>query len=103
MAEFFGLARELNKATEAGERQRLAAVMFATGNLLGLLQQDPEAWFAVAADSALSAEAINEMIEKRNAARAAKDFATADALRDELAAAGIQIEDGAGGTTWRKA
>ena len=103
MAEFFGLARELNKATEAGEQQRLAAVMFATGNLLGLLQQDPEAWFAVAADSALSAEAINEMIEKRNAARAAKDFATADALRDELAAAGIQIEDGAGGTTWRKA
>jgi len=103
MAEFFGLARELNKATEAGERQRLAAVMFATGNLLGLLQQDPEEWFAVAADSALSAEAINEMIEKRNAARAAKDFATADALRDELAAAGIQIEDGAGGTTWRKA
>jgi len=103
MAEFFGLARELNKATEDGERQRLAAVMFATGNLLGLLQQDPEEWFAVAADSALSAEAINEMIEKRNAARAAKDFATADALRDELAAAGIQIEDGAGGTTWRKA
>jgi cysteinyl-tRNA synthetase len=103
MAEFFGLARELNKATEDDERQRLAAVMFATGNLLGLLQQDPEEWFAVAADSALSAEAINEMIEKRNAARAAKDFATADALRDELAAAGIQIEDGAGGTTWRKA
>jgi cysteinyl-tRNA synthetase len=103
MAELFGLARELNKATEDGERQRLAAVMFATGDLLGLLQQDPEEWFAVAADSALSAEAINEMIEKRNAARAAKDFATADALRDELAAAGIQIEDGAGGTTWRKA
>ena len=102
MAEFFGLARELNKAAEDSERQRLAAVMFATGNLLGLLQQDPEAWFAVA-DSVLSAEAINEMIEKRNAARAAKDFATADALRDELAAAGIQIEDGAGGTTWRKA
>ena len=43
------------------------------------------------------------LIEKRNAARAAKDFATADALRDELAAAGIQIQDGAGGTTWRKA
>jgi cysteinyl-tRNA synthetase len=103
MAEFFGLARELNKATDAGERQRLAAAMFATGDLLGLLQQDPEAWFAVAADSALSAEAINEMIEKRNAARAAKDFAAADALRDELAAAGVQIEDGPAGTTWRRA
>ncbi len=103
MAEFFGLARELNKATDTGERQRLAAAMFATGDLLGLLQQDPEEWFAVAADSALSAEAINEMIEKRNAARSAKDFATADALRDELVAAGIQIEDGPGGTTWRRA
>ena len=77
--------------------------MYATGDLLGLLQQDPEAWFAGGDDDALSAEAINEMIEKRNAARAAKDFATADALRDELAAAGIQIEDGPAGTTWRRA
>jgi cysteinyl-tRNA synthetase len=103
MAEFFGLARELNKATGAGDRQRLAATMFATGDLLGLLQQDPEQWFAGAADGELSAEAIDEMIGKRNAARAAKDFAAADAIRDELAAAGIQIEDGPDGTTWRRA
>ena len=54
-------------------------------------------------DGELSAEAITEMIEKRNAARATKDFATADALRDELAAAGVQIEDGPQGTTWRRA
>ncbi|HSM31813.1 MAG TPA: cysteine--tRNA ligase [Woeseiaceae bacterium] len=103
MAEFFGLARELNKATAPGEQQQLAATMYATGDLLGLLQQAPDAWFAGAADGELSAEAIGEMIEKRNAARAAKDFATADALRDELAAAGIQIEDGPDGTTWRRA
>jgi cysteinyl-tRNA synthetase len=103
MAEFFGLARELNKATEADERQQLAATMFATGDLLGLLQQDPEQWFAGAADGELSAEAIEEMIGKRNAARAAKNFAAADAIRDELAAAGIQIEDGPDGTTWRRA
>jgi cysteinyl-tRNA synthetase len=103
MAEFFGLARELNKATDADARQALAATMYATGELLGLLQQDPDEWFAGADDSEMSAEAINELIEKRNAARAAKDFATADALRDELAAAGIQIEDGADGTTWRRA
>ena len=77
--------------------------MYATGDLLGLLRQDPEEWFAGAADSELSPEAINEMVEKRNAARAARDFAAADALRDELAAAGIQIEDGPGGTTWRRA
>jgi cysteinyl-tRNA synthetase len=66
------------------------------------LQQDPEEWFAGAADGELDAEAINEMVAKRNAARAAKDFATADAVRDELAAAGVQIEDGPEGTTWRR-
>ena len=103
MAEFFGLARELNKATSAEEKEELAATMFATGELLGLLQGDPEEWFAGGGNGELSAEAINEMIEKRNAARAAKDFAAADALRDELAEAGIQIEDGPDGTTWRRA
>ena len=103
MAEFFGLARELNKATDPGKQRELATIMYATGDLLGLLQQDPEEWFAGAADGELSAESINEMIEKRNAARAAKDFATADSLRDELAAAGVQIEDGPEGTTWRRA
>ena len=102
MAEFFGLARELNKATDPQERQRLAATMYATGELLGLLLGDPDDWFAGDDDGELSADAINEMIEKRNAARAAKDFVAADALRDKLAEAGVQIEDGPDGTTWRR-
>jgi cysteinyl-tRNA synthetase len=76
--------------------------MYATGNLLGLLQTDPEAWFAGHVEGELSAEDIEAMIEKRRAARAAKDFATADAIRDEFTAAGIQIEDGPEGTTWRR-
>jgi cysteinyl-tRNA synthetase len=42
------------------------------------------------------------MLEKRRAARADKDFAAADAIRDELSAAGVQIEDGPDGTTWRR-
>ena len=103
MAEFFGLARELNKASNTEERQALAATMYATGELLGLLQGDPEEWFAGGDDGELSADAISELIDKRNAARAAKDFAAADALRDRLAEAGIQIEDGPDGTTWRRA
>jgi cysteinyl-tRNA synthetase len=103
MAEFFGLARELNKTKDPDERKKLAATMFATGDLLGLLRSDPDDWFAGSDDGELSADAINEMIEKRNAARAAKDFAAADALRDKLAEAGIQIEDGPDGTTWRRA
>ena len=46
---------------------------------------------------------IDALIEQRNAARAAKDFATADKIRDQLADAGVQIEDGPSGTTWRRA
>ena len=102
MAEFFGLARQLNKATDEAERQRLAAEMYATGDLLGLLQTDPENWFAGDVEGELTAEDIEVLIGNRNAARAAKDFAAADAIRDELAAAGIQIEDGPDGTTWRR-
>ncbi len=48
------------------------------------------------------ADDIEALIQKRNAARAAKDFVTADSVRDQLAAAGIKIEDGAGGTSWRR-
>jgi cysteinyl-tRNA synthetase len=102
LAEFFALAKTLNKTTDAAERERLATAMYAAGDLMGLLQSDPEEWFAGDAEGELSAEDIEGLIEKRNAARAAKDFAAADDYRDQLAAAGIKIEDGAGGTTWRR-
>ena len=102
LAEFFALSKALNKAADVGEKQNLAAVMYAAGDLMGLLQSDPEVWFAGDVDGELSADEIEALIAKRNAARAAKDFATADAVRDQLAAAGIRIEDGADGTSWRR-
>ncbi len=102
MAEFFALAKELNKATDDDEKQRLAAAMYASGDLMGLLKSDPEEWFAGDVDGQLTADDIEALIAERNAARAARDFATADAKRDELAAAGIKIEDGPDGTTWRR-
>ena len=102
MAEFFALAKDLNKATDAAEAEPLAAAMYAAGDLMGLLQSDPEEWFAGHVDGELSADDIEALIEKRNAARKEKDFATADGVRDQLAAAGIKIEDGPGGTTWRR-
>jgi cysteinyl-tRNA synthetase len=102
LAEFFALSKTLNKAEDGVEKQRLAAAMYASGDLMGLLQSDPEEWFAGDVDGELSSDDIDALIEKRNAARAAKDFATADAVRDQLAAAGIKIEDGAGGTSWRR-
>ncbi len=102
MAELFGLAKTLNKASDADEKRRLAAAMLAAGDLLGLLQSDPEQWFAGHVEGELPAEEIEALIEQRNAARAAKDFSLADAIRDDLAAKGIIIEDGPSGTTWRR-
>ncbi|MFZ4109322.1 MAG: cysteine--tRNA ligase [Polymorphobacter sp.] len=69
------------------------------GNLLGLLQQAPSLWFQGSADNS----AIDAAIAARNAARAAKNWAESDRIRAELSAAGIVLEDGAGGTTWRRA
>jgi cysteinyl-tRNA synthetase len=102
MAEYFALARALNKSNDPAEMEALAAQMYAAGELMGLLADDPEEWFAGDVEGDLSGDAIEALIAQRNEARAAKDFQKADAIRDELAEAGVIIEDGPGGTTWRR-
>jgi cysteinyl-tRNA synthetase len=102
MAELFGLARELNKAEDPGERQQLAAAIYAAGDLMGLLQHDPEEWFAGHTDGELGADEIEALIAKRATAKSERDFATADAIRNRLTEAGISIQDGPEGTTWRR-
>lgn len=69
---------------------------------MGLMQSDPEEWFAGDVEGESSADEIEALIAKRNAARAAKDFKAADGFRDQLADAGVIIEDGPGGTTWKR-
>ncbi|OOG47253.1 cysteine--tRNA ligase [Rhodanobacter sp. C06] len=76
------------------------AALLGGGALLGLLQQDPEAWFKQAGGAAVDAARVEALLEERRAARAARDFARADAIRAELAAMGVAIEDGAQGTRW---
>ena len=102
MAEFFGLAKELNKTHDERKQKALAAKMYASGDLMGLLQSDPDAWFSGQDASGLSAEQIDALLSERQAARAERNFARADEIRDELADAGVQIEDGPDGTTWRR-
>ena len=104
LAELFNLARELNRAADEETRTELANALRAGGWLLGLLQGDPEGWFVEPRSAdALDEDAINALLQEREAARGAGDFAEADRIRDELAARGIVIEDGPEGPRWRRA
>jgi cysteinyl-tRNA synthetase len=76
------------------------AALLGGGAVLGLLQDDPEAWFKRAGGHAVDADRVEALLEERRNARAARDFARADAIRDELGAMGVVIEDGAQGTRW---
>ena len=102
LAELFNLARTLNRSKDEDERLRMAAALLAAGDLIGLLQNEADEWFAEGAEGDLSAGDIESLIEKRKRARAERDFAAADAIRDQLAAAGVSIEDGPSGTRWRR-
>jgi cysteinyl-tRNA synthetase len=76
------------------------AALLGGGAALGLLQQDPEAWFKQAGGDAVDAGRVEALLEERRTARAARDFARADAIRHELGAMGVVIEDSAQGTRW---
>ena len=76
----------------------------AAGRVLGLLQQEPEAWFRwqPAGGAALDESAIADFIRRRQEARKSRNFAEADRIREELAEQGILLEDGPQGTIWRR-
>jgi cysteinyl-tRNA synthetase len=82
--------------------QKVLNTVMREGRLLGLLQKDPEDWFKGNASSDDQSK-FDAIAMRRHEARAAKDWAAADAARDEATALGIVLEDGPEGTSWRKA
>lgn len=99
IAALFDLVREVNKTT-GDEQAALAGQLKYLGGVLGCLQADPQTFLQAGAGD--DAAWIEDMIAKRIAAKKAKDFATADAVRDELVAKGIVLKDGPEGTSWSK-
>lgn len=98
----FELAHDIQRMrdTDINKAAQLGALLKYLGGVLGLFNQDPEQFFQ--ADAGVDVEKVNALIAARNAARAAKNWAEADRIRQELIAMSIVIEDGANGTTWRK-
>ena len=108
LAVMQGAARDLNTAKAAGksaDAAALAGALRAMGGVLGLLQQPPGEYLKRGVGEAqLSDSQVDTLIEARRAARAMKNFAESDRIRDVLASAGIALEDKPGGATgWRRA
>ena len=99
VAVLFELALEINKTGDT----HLAGCLKALAGIIGLLQRDPAEFLqGSAASDGLSNAAIDALIEQRKQARADKNWAESDRIRDVLNAENIILEDGAGGTTWRR-
>ena len=109
VAVLFELANRLNRAREqSAPAADLAATLAALGGTLGLLQEDPDAYFQGGhvhrgGSGGLDDMAVQALIERRNAARHAKDWGESDRIRDLLKGQGVLLDDGPQGTVWRRA
>ncbi len=94
----FELANEVNRSGSVEH----AGLLRALAGIVGLLGREPGEFLQAGDGGAVSAEEIERSIEARNAARKGRDFSEADRIRDALLAQGVTLEDGPGGTTWRR-
>ncbi len=105
LAVLFELVREINRVRKQDRSQAagLAAELRSLGEVLGILQNDPETYLrGEGGANGFSDEQIDELVAQRLAAKADKNWAEADRIRDRLQQAGVVLEDGAGGTSWRR-
>ena len=101
LAELARIAGEARRAGDDEARARAKGELLGAGLALGVLQQDPAQWFGGGGDDGDEAR-IQALVEERSAAKKARDFARADAIRDQLAAEGVLLEDTPAGVRWRR-
>jgi cysteinyl-tRNA synthetase len=99
----FAVLHELRAEVNRTKSAELSGLLKALGNTVGLLTQDPARFVQGGEASSDDAAEIDGLILQRQEAKKARNFAESDRIRDELKARGIVLEDGAGGTTWRRA
>ena len=104
IAVLFELAREINcqRHCDTPLAARLGVVLKRQAAFLGLLEREPDVFLQGGDAGGLSCAAIDSFIAQRLEARANKNWAESDRIRDELAAQGVVLEDSAGGTSWRR-
>ena len=101
ITELHSLAKQEKTVSSQDARAALKRQLLAAGKILGILQQDPVAWFQGAAD--INDAEIHKLLEQRAGAKRAKDYKQADEIREKLTNMGIQIQDRSDGTSsWRK-
>ncbi|MET1161942.1 MAG: cysteine--tRNA ligase, partial [Pseudoxanthomonas sp.] len=101
LAELSRIASEARRAVSAEDKARLKSELLGAGLALGLLQQNAAEWFGRGASGADDSR-IQSLIDERNAAKKNRDFARSDAIRDQLAAEGVMLEDTAQGVRWKR-
>lgn len=102
LAEVARIGGEARKAEAADDRHRLKSELLGAGVALGLLQQSPQAWFSRGTSDDDDTR-IQALIDERLLAKKNRDFARADAIRDQLAAEGVLLEDTSQGVRWKRA
>lgn len=101
LAEVARIAAEARKAVSTEDKVRCKSELLGAGQILGLLQQDPQAWFARGASNEDDAR-IQALVDERASAKKNRDFARSDAIRDQLASEGILLEDTPQGVRWKR-
>ncbi|EPN00958.1 cysteinyl-tRNA ligase, partial [Pseudomonas syringae pv. actinidiae ICMP 19070] len=102
-AVLFEMVREINRLreTDVTAAAGLAARLKQLASVLGVLQLEADDFLRAGAQGRVDAAEVEALIQARLAARAAKDWAESDRIRDQITAMGVLLEDGKGGTTWR--